>query len=143
MNTHPNPPTELSRIARVRIPTVASATFAFEDATHERFDVHSHVVDAEEARLANIARVMAKAMLDLEPFVRALDVAARGCDRRGLPVHAKPFVAAQLDEYAIVEAVIGDRLTNEAETLLKLLFKQALAGPRPTIEAAIPFEVGQ
>lgn len=116
----------------VRIPTVASATFAFEDATFERFQVHRHVVEAEQARLANIARVLAKAVLDIEPFVQALDVAQHGCDSQGLPVRSTPFRACDVDTYALVEAVLWDRLTGEAETLLKLMVRENIGGPTPS-----------
>ena len=106
--------------------TLQDAIFAFEDDAKERFRLLPHMLAAEEARLANIADILARACRELEISVNALDVALEGCDRNGLPVRAEAFAASGVDEYALIESLFWARLSPPAETLLKAMLKHEL-----------------
>ena len=106
--------------------TLQDAIFAFEDDAKERFSLLPHMLAAEEARLANIADILARACREVEPHMQALDIAMEGCDRSGLPVRAEPFAASGVDEYALVESLFWARLSPPAETLLKAMLKREL-----------------
>ena len=107
--------------------TLQDAIFAFEDDAKERFRLLPHMLAAEEARLANVADILARACREMEPHMQALDIAMEGCDRSGLPVRAPngPWKSAAVDEYAVIESLCWD-LSGPAQLMLKTMLHDIL-----------------
>ena len=67
-----------------------------------------------------MAGVLGAALRQIAALFARLDMAVRIHDARGLARPAAPFEPAGVDAYALVEALFWDRLTDEAEQLLKV-----------------------
>jgi hypothetical protein len=81
--------------------------------------------------LQAIAGLLARVARDIAALFPTLDTARRVTGVKGAATRADPFTIAAVDEYAVVEALFWDRLSNEAETLLKVLLRQALSEVQP------------
>ena len=106
------------------------AVIEFESAGKDQFSPPAYIV-RDVLILQKIARLLAHTARDIALLFSTLDTAKRATDAQGAALRTGPFTAADVDEYAVVEALFWDRLSNEAETLLKVLLRRALGEAQP------------
>ena len=100
--------------------TVGEAEQAFAEACRARHETLTAFLDQDIRALDGMAGVLGAALRQIAALVARLDMAVRIHDARGLARPAAPFEPAGVDAYALVEALFWDRLTDEAEQLLKV-----------------------
>lgn len=109
----------------VRRLTCAEAIGAFEDAGDKRSAPRSYII-RDVLALQAIADVLAKTVRQVAGLFAGLDTGRRVTDAQGRAAPPAAFTASEADEYALVEALFWDRLSDEAELLLKTLLRTAL-----------------
>jgi hypothetical protein len=106
--------------------TVSEATAAFEDAAN-RHDTLACFIHQDVAAIQAMADILAQACGAIGLLFSRLDTAKRTTDARGAAIRPTPtLVPAEVDEYALVEALFWDRLSPDAETLLKVMLRAGL-----------------
>lgn len=103
---------------------------AFEAAARRRSSPLCHIAQ-DVLNLRRVADLLAGVARDITAHVSSLDTARRVADSKGAALRLNAFTPSGVDEYALVEALFWDRLSNEAETLLKVLLRQALDEVQP------------
>lgn len=120
--------------AHISIPrpmTVSEATAAFEDAAN-RQDTLTCFIHQDVTAIQASADILARAVAAIGLLYSRMDTAKRTTDARGAATRPAPTMnPADLDEYALVESLYWDRLSPEAETLLKVMLRQALKAAKP------------
>ena len=120
----------MARFAISRPMEAEQAIVEFESAGQAAFSSPISV-SQDVLTLRAFANLLARVAHDIAAVFPALDTARRATGAKGRAVRTGSFTAADVDEYALVEALFWDRLSNEAETLLKVLLRQALSEVRP------------
>jgi hypothetical protein len=106
--------------------TVSEATAAFEDAAN-RYDTLTYFIHQDVVAIQAMADILARACAAIGLLFSRLDTAKRTADARGAALRPTPSLApAEVDEYALVEALFWDRLSPEAEALLKVMLRAGL-----------------
>jgi hypothetical protein len=119
------------------IRSLGEAERGFRDAVASRSESLRSFVDQDVLALEARAEVLAAAARRLEPLFAGLDAAVAATDARGFARERPRFRAAQVDAYALVEALFWGELTAEAEVLLKTQL-QARLETRPPARATTP-----
>jgi hypothetical protein len=109
--------------------TCAEATAAFEAAAATPSALRAFI-SQDVLAMQVMAETLARAVHDVAVLFAGLDTARRTTNAKGAACAAS-FIAAEADEYALVEALFWDRLSSEAEILLKALLRKALRETRP------------
>jgi hypothetical protein len=121
----------------LHIRSLGEAEWGFRDAAAARGETLRCFVDQDVLALDAIAAAVARAARQIEPLFAGLDAALATTDARGFARRKLRFRAADVDAYAVVEALFWGELTGEAETLLKAQL-QARLDSRPTPAPTIP-----
>jgi hypothetical protein len=106
------------------------AVIAFESAATSRSRLKAFI-SQDVLALQALADSLARAVREIAVLFAGLDTARRVANAKGQALPSSPFIPAETDEYALVEALFWDRLSDEAEVLLKTLLRQALREVAP------------
>ena len=99
----------------LHLTTLGEAERGFRDAAAEGGETLRCFVDQDVLALDAIAATLAQATRSLEPLFGGLDAALATTDERGFSRQRPRFRAADIDAYAVIEALFWGELTAEAE----------------------------
>jgi hypothetical protein len=84
-------------------------------------------IHQDVAAIQAMADILVRACNAIGLLFSRLDTARRTTDGRGVAIRPAPTLTPDdVDEYAVVEALFWDRLSPEAETLLKVMLRVGL-----------------
>lgn len=126
----------------LHIQTLGEAERGFRDAVASAGETLRCFVDQDVLALDAIAAAIAAAARAAEPLFAGLDAALATIDARGFARQKPRFRAADIDAYAVVEALFWGELKAEAETLLKAQLQAHLEAPKPTRPTVPSFDDG-